>query len=43
MVPDTADSAGVVAELVRAALAPEHVRISTVLRGRAVGGQASNM
>ncbi|MGW5382928.1 adenosylmethionine decarboxylase [Nocardia sp. NPDC003963] len=33
-----ADSAGRVADLLRAALAPEHVRISTVLRGRAAAG-----
>ncbi|MCX0272143.1 adenosylmethionine decarboxylase [Nocardia zapadnayensis] len=38
-----ADSAGAVAELLRTALAPEHVRISTVLRGRAAGGQASSI
>ncbi|MEV0107402.1 adenosylmethionine decarboxylase [Nocardia sp. NPDC050799] len=37
-----ADSAGAVAELLRAALAPEHVRISTVPRGRAAG-QASSI
>ncbi|WP_327150529.1 adenosylmethionine decarboxylase [Nocardia sp. NBC_01329] len=35
-----ADSAGRVAELLRGALAPEHVRISTVLRGRAAGGDS---
>ncbi|WP_416562818.1 adenosylmethionine decarboxylase [Nocardia testacea] len=38
-----ADSAGTVAELLRVALAPEHVRISTVLRGRAAGSQTSSM
>lgn len=38
-----ADSAATVAELLRAALAPEHVRISTVLRGRAADGQANSM
>ncbi|WP_280399253.1 adenosylmethionine decarboxylase [Nocardia carnea] len=35
-----ADSAGKVAEYLRAALAPRHVRISTVLRGRAAGPAA---
>lgn len=33
-----ADRAGVVAELLCAALVPEHVRISTVVRGRAAAG-----
>ncbi|NUP26565.1 MAG: adenosylmethionine decarboxylase [Nocardia sp.] len=38
-----ADSAGRVAELLRTALGPEHVRISTVLRGRAAGPDATGV